>query len=86
MKELKELLGENRIKEILKHPRHKYIDLIYQRVNTERIGTKYKPLSKKIIAIKLAPFSLEDLDYLVKQCSQKSNFSKMFFGMLKIRK
>ena len=86
MKTLQNYLGENRIKEIAKHPRFKILDILHKRINEERKGTKYKPLTVRAIAVKTAHLSLEDLDYLLKRCQQSSNFSKVFFGSLRVRK
>lgn len=86
MKSLADLTGDKRLKELAKHPRHKFIDICVQRINEERAGTKYKKVSAKLIAIKTAHLSQDDLGYLVKQCQQKSNFSKMFYGLLKVKK
>lgn len=86
MKDLNSLLGKNRIKELAKHPRHKLLDIALQRINYERKDTKYKPLSMKALAIKTSHLSVEDLSYLVKVCQQKSQFARMFFGLLKVKK
>lgn len=71
------------IKELTKHPRFKLLDVALQRINLERRDTKYKPLSMRVLAIKTSHLSLDDLGYLVKTCQQKSNFGRMFFGLLK---
>ena len=53
-------------------------------INSERSGTKYKPLSARAVAIKLSHLSEFDLRYFYKQCSEyKGEFSKCFWGCLK---
>lgn len=78
--------NEDALKELIKHPRFKHIDFIYQRVNTDRVRDGYKPLSKKILAIKISHLSMDDIDFLVKRMSQSSSPGKVFFGSLKIKK
>jgi len=54
------------------------------KINAERIGTKYKPLTARAVAIKLSHLSSFDLKYFYKQCdSYKGEFGKCFFGALK---
>jgi hypothetical protein len=85
MKTLFDLLNnkEEAIKQLVKHPRHKLLDIALRTINREREDTKYKPLTMRALAIKTSHLSVEDLDYLVKACQQKSNFSKLFFGLLR---
>jgi hypothetical protein len=59
-------------------------------LNNERIGTKYKPLSPRAVAVKLG--HLKDnhtLYYFLSQCNTykrtKGSFSKCFWGALKPR-
>lgn len=87
MKDLKQLLEtKDRAKEFLKHPRHKLLDVAYQRINYERHHQGMKPYPMYLLGIKTSHLSLSDFDYLVKQCSQKGNFSRLFFGLLKVKK
>ncbi len=86
MKDFKELLSRRKAEDLIKHPRFKYLDIFHKRLNLERIDTKYKPLSMRTVAIKTAHLSLEDMDYLLKRCQQSSNFSKVFFGALKVKR
>ena len=87
MKSLQDLLNnkDEALKELLKHPRHKLLDLALQRINYERKDTKYKPMSMKVLAIKTSHLSIDDLGYLVKTCQQKADFGRMFFGLLKVK-
>lgn len=86
MKDLYTLLVNRDLKELTKKPRHKFLDEITKRVNQDRLGTKYKPLSVKVIAIKTAHLSEEDLHFLLKKMSQSLSPGKIFFGSLKVRK
>lgn len=86
MKSIEELARKRSENEFFKHPRHKFLDFIYQRVNTDRVSAGYKPLPKKVFAIKTSHLSLDDLDFLVKRMGQSLNPGKVFFGSLKIKK
>lgn len=88
MKSLFDLLNkqDEALKELLKHPRHKLLDVALERINSERRDTSYKPMTMKLLGIKTAHLSLDDLGYLVKASQQKPNFSRLFFGLLKVKK
>lgn len=71
-----------------KTPRSERADLIERfltRINAERVGTKWKPLTARAVAIKIGHIPTEDLYYCLKQCQQSQSFGKTFFGMLKTR-
>ena len=59
-------------------------------LNLERVGTKYKPLTSKIVAIKLGHLSEFDLEAFLSICRDYKNrggsFSKRWFGGLKEQK
>jgi hypothetical protein len=74
------------MKEFMKHPRFKYLEEIFRLVNTDRKGTKYKPLPIKVFAVKTGHLNLTDLDYLVKQMRASGAPGKVFFGALKVKK
>jgi len=63
--------------------RAEVIKTFLNRLNTERLGTKYKKLTAKFIAVKLGHLSLQDMHYLMKICERGDSFSKVFFGSLK---
>jgi hypothetical protein len=86
MKNISEYLSDKRIKELVKDPYKKYIDEIHKRVNLERTEAGYKRLPWIVIKLKVNHLSLEDLDFLFKKCSHSFNFSKCFFGLLKVKK
>ncbi len=83
MKSLFETLQNKDIKELVKHPRFKLLDIALKRINQERQGTKYKPMTMKLLGIKTSLLSTDDLDYLIKVSQQSGNFSRLFFGLLK---
>ena len=85
MKSLDENLKNRDIKKLFKHPRLKMLDEFHRRINVERKAADMKELPVRVIAIKTAHLSIEDMDYLLKRCSQSPNFSRCFFGSLKIR-
>ncbi|OHA90930.1 MAG: hypothetical protein A2832_00660 [Candidatus Zambryskibacteria bacterium RIFCSPHIGHO2_01_FULL_44_22b] len=86
MKSLSENLNNRDIKALLKHPRMKMLDEFHRRINAERKADDMKELPMRAIGVKTSHLSLDDLGYLLKKCQQSPNFSKTFFGMLKIKK
>ncbi len=85
MKSLDENLKNLDIKKLLKHPRLKMLDEFHKRINAERRASDMKELPMAAIAVKTSHLSVEDLAYLLKRCSQSSNFSRCFFGSLKVK-
>jgi hypothetical protein len=85
MKSLDENLKKRDIKALLKHPRLKMLDEFYRRINAERKAADMKELPMSAIGVKTAHLSLEDMAYLLKRCAQSSNFSRCFFGSLKVK-
>src|SRR3989344_323522 len=85
MKSLDDSLKNLDVKRLLKHPRLKMLDEFSRRINAERKADDMKELPVRAIAIKTSHLSLEDMAYLLKRCSQSPNFSRCFFGSLKIR-
>ena len=85
MKSLDENLKNRDIKKLFKHPRLKMLDEFHRRINVERKAADMKELPVRVIAIKTAHLSIEDMDCLVSRRSQIPNFSRSFFGSLKIR-
>ncbi|HEC32773.1 MAG TPA: hypothetical protein ENI63_00755 [Candidatus Kaiserbacteria bacterium] len=64
-------------------------DLVFrftQSINKERVGTKYKKLTARGVAIKLGHIPTSDLYFFLKQCDNAKSFGKMFFGCLKYHK
>lgn len=86
MRSIDDNLKGRDIKALLKHPRMKMLDEFHKRINAERKAEDMKELPMRAIGVKTAHLSLDDLGYLLKKCQQSSNFSKTFFGLLKIKK
>ncbi len=58
-----------------------------ERINKERIGTRWKPVTGKGIAMKLSHLKKDDLLYFLSECkSARCGFGSAFFGSLKIHK
>ena len=76
-----------------KRIRSERADIIRQfleEINKERIGTKYKPMTGRGVAIKLGHIKDNGtLYYFLSQCKDYKNrhksFSKYFFGALKLK-
>jgi hypothetical protein len=86
MKSISENLGDRDAKKLFKHPRLKMLDEFHRRINAERRASDMKELPMSAIGVKTSHLSLEDMAYLLKRCSQNANFSRCFFGSLKIPK
>jgi hypothetical protein len=88
MKDMKDLLGnERRMKELAKHPYFKLLDIVYNRINSERVREGYKPRPYGYFAKQLAIFpSHHEKWAFLKECQQKSNFGRFFFGIIKKKK
>lgn len=84
MKSIGDAIKSHDVKELLKHPRLKMLDEFHKRINAERKAEDMKEFPIKVIAIKTSHLSVEDMAYLLKKCSQSSNFSRCFFGSLKV--
>lgn len=85
MRSLDENLKNINVKKLFKHPRLKMLDEFYRRINAERKAEGMKEVPMRAIGVKTAHLSLDDLGYLLKRCSQSANFSRCFFGSLKIK-
>ncbi|PIP55487.1 MAG: hypothetical protein CO183_00420 [Candidatus Zambryskibacteria bacterium CG_4_9_14_3_um_filter_42_9] len=85
MKSLDENLKNRNVKAIFKHPRLKMLDEFHKRINAERKAADMKVLPMSAVAVKTSHLSVQDMAYLLKRCSQSSNFSRCFFGSLKVK-
>jgi hypothetical protein len=69
--------------------RAELIGYFADQINRERKGTKYRAVTYRYIAVKLAHLSVFDLHYLKNQArdyqDRHGSFSKYFFGSLKPR-
>jgi len=63
------------------------LEELLEEVNKERKGTKFKPTTIKLLAIKLAHIPTQDLYYLKSICTdyknRKGSFSKCLYGSIK---
>lgn len=86
MRSINDHLKKRDVKGLFKHPRLKMLDEFHRRINAERKVSDLKALPVRAIGVKTSHLSLEDMAYLLKRCSQSANFSRSFFGSLKIKK
>lgn len=88
MKNLSEYLNsrERVLKNLARDPRAKMVDEFFKRVNAERVADGKKPLPFMAIKMKVNHLGHDDMGYLLKKCQQSVNFSRCFFGLLKIKK
>lgn len=66
--------------------RQELIQRFVDKINLERVGTKWKPVTARRINVLLSFLSVRDLHWLHKTCEQRDSFSKAFFGILKSTK
>ena len=67
--------------------RNKLLELFLKEINTARLNTKYKPLTIRAIAIKLAQskvVSEHELYMFYQDCKRAKSFSAYFFWSLKV--
>ena len=84
MKSIKDIKREYLVEDTgINSERAEWIGKFTDRINKERIDTPFKPLAPKVIAIKLAGLSNQDLHAFYKICEESNNFSQCFFGLLK---
>jgi len=73
-------------KTLLKAPRSNREDLLNQcleKINTERINTKYRPLTFVGLKMFVEHLPDEDIHWMLTHCSKQESFGKAWFGMLK---
>lgn len=63
--------------------RQELIQQCVDRINAERVGTEFKPVTWKQINGLVAFFRPADLYWLMRECDKNENFGKTFFGILK---
>ena len=63
--------------------RQELIQRFVDKINLERIGTKFKPVIWRQINGLVAQVKIGDLYWLFKECERGYSFSKKFFGILK---
>ena len=66
--------------------RAELVKFFLEKINNGRIGTKYRLLTAKDMAVKLGHLKeLKDLYFLKSYCQQSNDFSKAFWSSLKVR-
>ena len=63
--------------------RQDLIQHFVDKINLERIGTKFKPVIWRQINGLVAHVKVSDLYWFYKECENAPSFSKKFFGVLK---
>ncbi|HBV00913.1 MAG TPA: hypothetical protein DEF00_00770 [Candidatus Taylorbacteria bacterium] len=63
--------------------RQECIQRFVDKINLERVGTKFRPVIWKQINGLVAHVKMGDLYWLFKECERGDSFSKKFFGILK---
>ncbi len=63
--------------------RAEYIFHLTEGVNRGRAHSAYPKLSPRVIAIKTAHLTIQDMHAFLKKCREADNFGRCFFGMLK---
>lgn len=65
--------------------RGELLEYFTEKINAGRKGTKYKPLTLKYVAVRVAHISVPDLYHLKKICNSGKSFSQVFFGSIKLK-
>lgn len=63
--------------------RQELIQRFVDKINLERVGTKFKPVTARQINALISFLHIRDLYWLWSVCEQASSFSKKFFGVLR---
>ena len=63
--------------------RQELIQRFVDKINLERMGTKFPPVIWKQINGLVAHVKVPDLYWLYKRCEEGKSFSKFFFGIMK---
>lgn len=65
------------------------VEQILEEVNKERLGTKFKPMTGRVLAIKLSHLSTSDIYYTHSMAkdykARKGSYSKYLFGSIKVK-
>jgi len=69
---------------IFRSRKDELVDRLVSGINLSRVGTKYKPVTHRQIAIRVNknPFFKGrdgELELIIKTCEEKSNYSKFFY-------
>ncbi len=66
--------------------RQELIQSFVEKINLERIGTKWNPVTWRQINGLVSHVKMADVYWLFKECEQGDSFSKKFFGILKSKR
>ncbi|MDO8593916.1 MAG: hypothetical protein Q7R93_00155 [bacterium] len=84
---LEKLTGAKAVKGLrITGERQELIQSFVDKINLERIGTKFKPVIWRQINGLVAHVKIGDLYWFFKECEQGDSFSKKFFGILKSKR
>ena len=72
-------------KPLFQSERAELIDRFVQRLNQARVGTKYKPLTPRAVAVWLSYIPTEELYPFFRKCENAKSFSKLFWWHVKPR-
>ena len=85
MQPIGNLLGQDRLKELAKHPMNKNRDEFFTRINSSRVSFGIEPITYARLGKELKEFEKAGInrDALLKECSQNHSFTRLFYGKLK---
>lgn len=63
--------------------RQELIQQFVDKLNFERVGTKFKPVTARQINVLVSFLKVSDLYWLFGECERAASFSKRFFGKLR---
>ncbi len=69
-----------------KPTRNDIIKKFVDKLNSDRIFNKRKPLAPRFYAIKMSMLNEWDLDNYYRECERSDNFCRMWWGRIKIKK
>lgn len=84
MKPLDQLLRTRKpVPQKIRGPRDELIQKFTDRLNQARVGTKFKPLTCRAVAVKLSHLPTSDLWPFYRQCESARSFSAYFWWALR---
>ncbi len=72
------------VKDVPRSKRAELIGQFLEKLNESRIGTKFKPLTARSVAVMLGYIKTEDLYRFYKECEYQKSFSQWFFYCRKV--
>lgn len=67
----------------IRNERDEIISNMQERINKEREGTKWKPLSVRAVVMKVSHLKGFELNWFYCECCKAESFGRYFFGKLK---